>query len=91
MRVDNGGGYRGPFESYCKNQGIRLEKTVPKTPQLNGVAKTMNKTIEEKIRCMFTHVNVSKYFWAEALVTVVYFIKLSPSNPLDDGDVPQKI
>ena len=33
IRVDNCGEYRGPFENYCKLHGIRLEKTVPKTPQ----------------------------------------------------------
>ena len=49
VRADNGGEYRGPFESYCNGQGIKLEKTVPKTPQLNGVAERMNRTIEERI------------------------------------------
>lgn len=29
---DNGGEYRGPFENYYKNEGIKLEKTVLKTP-----------------------------------------------------------
>jgi len=32
IRADNGGEYRGPFDSYCKLHGIRLEKTRPKTP-----------------------------------------------------------
>ena len=36
VRADNGGEYRGPFEQYCREHGIRLEKTVPKTPQHNG-------------------------------------------------------
>ena len=42
VRSDNGGEYRGPFEVYCKKYGIRLEKTTPKTPQLNGLAERMN-------------------------------------------------
>ncbi|URE40384.1 hypothetical protein MUK42_35170 [Musa troglodytarum] len=50
VRADNGGEYRGPFENYCRFHGIRLEKTVPKTPQQNGVAERMNRTIEERIR-----------------------------------------
>jgi len=62
VRADNGGEYRGPFESYCKSQGIKLEKTVPKTPQLNGVAERMNKTIEERIQCMLSHAKLSKSF-----------------------------
>ena len=32
VRSDNGGEYRGPFERYCRNVGIRLEKSPPKTP-----------------------------------------------------------
>ena len=31
-RSYNGGKYRGPLNGYCKAQGIKLEKTVPKTP-----------------------------------------------------------
>ena len=42
--ADNGGEYRRPFEQYCKSHGIKLEKTVPKTPQQNGVAERMNRT-----------------------------------------------
>jgi hypothetical protein len=33
VRTDNEGEYRGPFETFCKNNDIKLEKIVPKTPQ----------------------------------------------------------
>lgn len=36
------------FESYCAKHGIRHEKTVPYTPQHNGVAERMNRTIAER-------------------------------------------
>ena len=52
VKADNGGEYRGPFEKYCKVHGIRLEKTPSKTPQHNGVAERMNRTIEERVRCI---------------------------------------
>lgn len=42
VRFDNGGKYRGPFEAYCRRCGIMLEKTPPKTPQLNEFAVRMN-------------------------------------------------
>jgi len=35
---DNGGEYLGPFDKYCAEQRIKHEKTVPKTPQKNGIA-----------------------------------------------------
>ena len=47
IRTDNGGEYCGPFDEYCKHQGIRHQKTPPKTPQLNGLAERMNRTLME--------------------------------------------
>ncbi|CAJ2658330.1 unnamed protein product [Trifolium pratense] len=90
IRADNGGEYRGPFEEYCKEHGIKLEKTVPKTPQHNGVAERMNRTINERVRCMLSHAKLSKAFWGEAMKTAVDLINLSPSIPLD-GDVPNRV
>ena len=48
IRSDNTGEYRGPFDVYCRQHGIRHEKTPPKTPQLNGLAERMNRTLVEK-------------------------------------------
>ncbi|CAJ2628405.1 unnamed protein product [Trifolium pratense] len=90
IRADNGGEYRGPFEEYCKEHGIKLEKTVPKTPQHNRVAERMNRTINERVRCMLSHAKLSKAFWGEAMKTAVDLINLSPSIPLD-GDVPNRV
>ena len=50
IRTDNGGEYIGPFDNYCKSQGIRHQKTPPKTPQLNGLAERMNKTLVERLK-----------------------------------------
>lgn len=33
VRVDSGSECGGPFEEYYKKYGIRLEKTIPKTPR----------------------------------------------------------
>ncbi|KAG6772135.1 hypothetical protein POTOM_023531 [Populus tomentosa] len=83
IRSDNGGEYRGPFEKYCREHGIKLEKTIPKTPQQNGVVERMNKTIVEKIRCLLSHTKLPKSFWGEAMKTAVVMINLSPSIPFD--------
>ena len=73
---------------YCKSQGIKLEYTVPKTLELNGLAKRMNWTIMEKVRSMLSHAKLPKSYWAEAMLTIVYLINKSPLVPLK-GDVPQ--
>ncbi|RDX97941.1 hypothetical protein CR513_19216, partial [Mucuna pruriens] len=67
LRSDNGGEYRGPFEHYCKTQGIRHEKVPPKTPQMNGVAERFNRTITEKVISMLSHAKLPKTFWGEAV------------------------
>ncbi|KAE8664067.1 hypothetical protein F3Y22_tig00112857pilonHSYRG00227 [Hibiscus syriacus] len=47
-RSDNGGEYRNRrFRDFCANNGIKMETTVPMTPQQNGVAERMNRTLNE--------------------------------------------
>ena len=37
LHSDNGGEYTSKqFESYLKSEGIRHQRTIPKTPQLNA-------------------------------------------------------
>ena len=78
VRSDNGGEYRGPFERYCRNYGIRLEKPPPKTPQLNGLAERMNRTLTERVRAMLSHAKLPNCFWAEALTHAMYVLTCPP-------------
>ena len=71
-------------------KGIRLEYTVSKTLELNELVERMNKIVMERVRSMLTHAKLSKMFWAEVLMTVVYVINKSPSTPLDE-DIPQRV
>ena len=84
LRTDNGGEYTSrEFEEYCSNHGIRHEKTVPGTPQHNGVAERMNRTIVEMVRSMLRMSKLPKTFWGEAVRTACYLINRSPSVPLE--------
>ena len=59
LRSDNGGEYCSKeFDRYFSEHGIRREKTVPITPQENGVSERMKKTIMEHTRCMRLHVGL---------------------------------
>ena len=59
----------GGFSEYCAAQGIKMEKTILGTPQQNGVAECMNKTLNERARSMRLHVGLPKAFWADAVST----------------------
>ena len=87
IRTDNGGEYCGPFDEYCKHQGIRHQKTPPKTPQLNGLAERMNRTLMERVRCLLSEAKLPNSFWGEALLTAAHVINLSPVVALQ-SDVP---
>ena len=51
---------------------IHHEMTVRDTPEQNGVAERMNRTLCESGRAMLFHAELSKGFWAEAINTAVY-------------------
>ena len=67
-----------------------LREVFQKTPQHNGVAATMNKTICKRIRCMLSHSKLPKHFWSEAMRTVVDLKILFSLAPLD-GDIPDRV
>ena len=86
IRYDNGGEYCSEdFDSYCSHNGIHREKTVPGTPQENGVSERMNKTIMEHARCMRLHAGLPLQFWPDTVNTTVYLINRGPSSALDGG------
>ena len=91
LRSDNGGEYTShEFKSYCSEHDIRHENTVPGTPQHNGVAERINKTIMEKVRFILKMAKLPKPFWGEAVQTTCYLINRSPSVPLG-FDIPERV
>ncbi|KAE8695859.1 U-box domain-containing protein 31 [Hibiscus syriacus] len=90
LRSDNGGEYRDSrFRDFCANNGIKMETTVPITPQQNGVAECMNRTLNERARSMRIHAGLPKFLWTEAINTAAYLINRGPSVPLDGG-IPEE-
>ena len=80
LSSDNGGEYiDGGFSEYCTTQGIRMEKTIPGTPQQNGMAERMNRTLNERARNMRLHAGLPKTFWADTVSTAAYLVNRGPS------------
>ena len=81
LRTDNGGEFTSTqFQDYLRSKGVRHELTVPKTPQQNGVAERMNRTLVEMVRSMIADAKLPKKFWAEALSTATYLRNRSPTK-----------
>lgn len=84
LRSDNGKEYdNNNFKQFFAKHGIKHELTAPYSPQQNGLAERMNRTIIEKVRCMILDAKLSKKFWAEAVCAAVEIINFLPNNPND--------
>ena len=63
LRSDNGTEYTNSrFTKLCKENGIKRQLTVWKTPQHNGVVERMNRSIAERARWIRLNVRKEKKF-----------------------------
>ena len=60
------------------------------TPQQNGVAERMNRTLLEKVRCMLSNAGLDKKFWAEAVSYASHLVNQLPSAAIG-GKTPMEI
>lgn len=92
LRSDNGGEYISrAFSSYMNDHGIQQQLTVPYSPQQNGVAERMNRTLMNHTRSMLLSKNLGKEFWAEALSTAVYVRNRVTSSSLPPNTTPHHL
>src|SRR5690606_19654886 len=83
LRTDNGTEYiNRDMSSFLEKSGIRHETSVEYTPEQNGLAERMNRTILERARSMLIGANLPKKYWGEAVSTGVYLINRSPASAL---------
>lgn len=91
LRTDNGTEYvNKDLENFLRQCGIRYQTTNVYTPEQNGLAERMNRTIVEKARCMLFDANLQKDFWAEAVNTAVYVVNRCPAKGLN-GKTPEEV
>lgn len=83
LRTDNGLEYVNKgFSDFLKGAGIIHQTTTPYTPEQNGTAERMNRTLVERAKCMLLNANLSKQYWADAIHTAAYVINRSPTQSL---------
>uniref|UniRef100_A0A8D8QIU2 Copia protein n=1 Tax=Cacopsylla melanoneura TaxID=428564 RepID=A0A8D8QIU2_9HEMI len=90
LRCDNGGEYKSNhFTHFCMEKGIKLEFTMPYTPEQNGVSERFNRTIVEKARAMLLEAKCGKELWGEACMAACYVINRIPTSATEK--VPAEI
>lgn len=63
LRTDNGTEFcNSDFDALCVEHGIRRHKNVPYTPQHNGVAERMNRTLLDRVRAILVTSGLPNYF-----------------------------
>lgn len=83
LRCDNGREYvNNNLQGWCRRKGIVLDCTVPYTPQLNGKAERLNRTLLEKIRALLKESKLKKEMWGEVAYTATYLLNRSPTKTL---------
>jgi transposase InsO family protein len=68
---DGGGEYRSLADFFRQN-GIRHSTTQPATPQQNGIAERLNRTLFDMAVAMMQHARLSPVFWEEAILAATY-------------------
>lgn len=91
IRCDGGGEYvNREMKHFLIEKGIRLQVTARNSPEQNGVAERLNRTLMEKTRCILAESGLTKEFWGEALNTATYLQNVSPTQALD-GKTPHEV
>jgi len=84
IRCDNGGEYiNGDFKNWCKNKGIILDNSIAYSPQLNGKAERLNRTLMEKARALIFDSDFDKEMWGEAMYAATYLMNRNPTQNLE--------
>ena len=73
------------FRTYLKDKGIRHELTVAHSPEQNGVAERMNRTLVESARAMIAHAELPDGYWEKAVSTAAY---VRNRTPIKDDQTP---
>ncbi|GKA35131.1 retrovirus-related pol polyprotein from transposon TNT 1-94 [Tanacetum coccineum] len=78
IRTDNGTEFVNQVMSkYYEGVGIFHQKSVPRTPQQNGVVERRNRTLVEATRTMLIVLKAPMFLWVEAVATACYTQNLS--------------
>ena len=91
LHSDTGGKYLSrAFDNYLSARGIEHTTTTPYSPQQNGVAERVNRTLVEGVLSMLADSGLPPDLWAEAMRTFTHVKNLAPHHALR-GDTPYRL
>ncbi len=89
IRSDRGGEFDSTdLNRYLMKQGIRKETTMPRTPQQNGVAERMMRTIKETVKAMLIDAQMPEGFWGLAALHAMWLRNRLPTQSLTSRKTP---
>ena len=81
LHSDRGGEYQGcEFVLYLERQGTVQRFTAHDTPQHNGIAERLNRTILERVCALLHASGLPKYLWGEAAHHVIWLKNQTPTK-----------
>jgi hypothetical protein len=88
---DGGGEFTGTFfRQFLEENGTRFTHTTASTPQHNGVAERMNRTLFELTRTLLIEASASEEMWGEALLYAAHLYNVTP-HPVSNNLAPFKL
>ena len=80
VRSDNGTEYiNAELQNFFRERGIHHERSVRYSPEQNGAAERLNRTLMERTRSMLSEADLPEDLWGEAVVTANYLRIRSPT------------
>lgn len=81
LRTDGGGEYdTQTVDLFCKPSGIRRQKTEAGTPQSNGKAERMNRTLFNMVWCMLFGSGIPLTHWSDAAEYAAFILNRTPTR-----------
>jgi transposase InsO family protein len=72
LRTDQGTEFQGVLTEYCTRKGITHQTSTVYTPEQNGRAERLNRTLIERVRALLLEHHLPKTVWSEAMMTASY-------------------
>jgi len=82
--TDNGGEYIDKdYVKLLKDEGIKIQQSIPSQPQMNGRAEHFNHTIDKKAESMHRQACLPDSWWEFSILHVNYLYNCTPVRHLD--------